>query len=70
MGRTEVSCSNTLLLVVLYAPLISFEHFIWILLRGFTIPSGILPAGLALTHFGDHYMRASLTNVLYNSFTL
>lgn len=38
----EVSCSSTLVLVDLYAPVIVCKHFLWIDLRGFTILSGIL----------------------------
>ena len=47
-----------------------FRQFLWMLRRGFTILSGILPPGPASAQIGDPYVKAGLTIVLYNSFAL
>lgn len=39
----EVSCSSTLVLVDLYAPVILSKHFLCIDFRGLTILSGVFP---------------------------
>lgn len=70
IGRTEVSCSKTLVLVELYAPVTSFKHFPCMLLSGLMIRSGIFSPFPAPAHTGDPYIRDGLTIVQYNSLAL
>ena len=65
IGRVQVSCSITLQLVYLYAPVTIFKHFLWILLRGLIIFSGILLLDPASAQIGNLQVKASRTMALY-----